>query len=273
MLPKCFLFILLALFWSSPGWADYTGQLQGLNFSGESVPLSDPTVFRPIDQNLVLLAEAKSRVWLTLRRAMRFLPVVESILKENGVPADFKYVAMGTTSLNPIYAVGGRGIWRFPLAEAKLAGLRVDKNIDERLDPVASTLGAARMFKRYKEKYGSWTMAMAAHLIGEEVLQLAIDDAGGQRDYYKIYLPQDVETLPAMVLAGKAVFSHPEAFGYRQATAGAWPPLATKRVTVPTATTARALAAQYKQDYKTFRDMNPHLISGTVPAGVSINIP
>jgi hypothetical protein len=49
--------------------------------------------------------------------------------------------------------------------------------------------------------------------------------------------------------------------------------MSTRREAVKQATTIRDLAAKYGKDYKTFRDMNPHLLSGAVPAGVTVNIP
>jgi hypothetical protein len=101
----------------------------------------------------------------------------------------------------------------------------------------------------------------------------AVVAAGGQRDYYAIYLPGGAENLPTMVLAGKIVFSDPAAFGYRADKNRQWRVYSGIRATVDSPTTARELAKQFKMDYKSFRDLNPHLISGEVPAGISINLP
>ncbi len=275
MLKKIFLAGALAVFFAAaPAMADYSFHLgRGLSFCGEAVPLDRGEVYQAVDQNLVLLAESKSRVWMALRRSGRYRAAMEAELNRAGVPADLIYIPLTITGLAPDYnAGGGRGPWRLKEAEAKALGLRVDGDVDERLDPVTSTQAAAKRLKSLKDAYGSWTTAMAAYLLGETLINQAAAEAGGERNFYRLYLPDGQDQLPASVLAGKAVFQDPAAFGYTQTDRG-WPALSTKRDVVKAATTARALAAQYKCDYKTFRDMNPQLLTGTVPAGVAVNIP
>ena len=246
---------------------------RGLSFCGEPVAINQSDVYQAVDQNLVLLAEAKSRIWLTLRRAGRFGPVIKKELQKAGVPADLIYIPMTITSLAPNHNGGGRGLWRLKEAEAKTLGLRLDGNIDERLDPVAATEAAARRLKTLHGTYGSWTTAMAAYLVGETLINQAVAEAGGERNYYRLFLPDGQDQAPATVIAGKIIFQDPGAFGYNQAPDRAWSPLFPNRAVIREATTARELASKYKQDYKAFRDMNPHLLTGIVPAGVTVNVP
>ncbi|MDL2226031.1 transglycosylase SLT domain-containing protein [Deltaproteobacteria bacterium OttesenSCG-928-M10] len=265
---------LLLLLTTSTVWADSTAHLgRGLSFCGEPADVRQADVFRAIDQNLVLLAEAKSRVWLTLKRSTRYQALVERELKKAGVPDDLKYIPLAITGLAPEYNSVGRGIWRLREAEAKSLGLRVDRDIDERLDPVASTAAAAKRLSTLKAAFGSWTTAMAAHMIGDAAIGQAVTEAGGETNYYKLYLPDGLDALPSTVLAGKVIFSNPQAFGYTLADGRGWPPFSGQRETVKEATTARALAAKLGKDYKRFRDANPHLLSGTIPAGTAVNIP
>ncbi|MDR1044654.1 MAG: transglycosylase SLT domain-containing protein [Candidatus Adiutrix sp.] len=276
MLKKLIITLLtlgLALPLASAGTDQAVHMNKPLTFCGEAVPLKQLDVYRAVDQHLLLLAEAKSRVWLTLRRASRYQGLMEAELRNAGLPADLIYIPMAITGFAPEYNNAGRGPWRFREAEAKDLGLRMDGNIDERLDPVASTQAAARRLKELKAAYGHWTTAMAAHLVGDKPLSQTIAEAGGEQDYYKLYLPDGLDNLPSTVLAGKILFQDPAAFGYQQSAERAWPRQWSKRVQVPQASTARALAGQYRQDYKTFRDMNPHLLTGIVPAGVTVNIP
>ena len=137
--------------------ADYTKQLSKYTtFCGEAVALKQPEIFRSVDQNLVLLAEAKSRIWMTLRRSTRFLPIIEKELKRASVPDDFKYFAQTISSMNPKYnSPQGRGLWRLSKENAQDLGLRIDKFVDERLDPTASTVAAAKHFKALKAATGS----------------------------------------------------------------------------------------------------------------------
>ena len=262
------------LFMCAPARADISAQLRrGVSFCGEQVPLNRSEVYQAVDQNLVLLSQAKSRVWLTMRRAGRYQGVVEAELKKAGVPADLIYIPLAITSMAPEHSQGGRGIWRLKDDEAKALGLRVDKNVDERLDPAASTAAAAKRLSQLKSVYGSWTTAMAAHLVGDKFIGQAVTEAGGEKDFWKLYLPDGLDTLPATVIAGKILFQDPGAFGYNQSSERSWAPMPSQRAEVKEGTTARALAARYKKDYKAFRDANPHLLTGVVPAGVVVNVP
>jgi hypothetical protein len=255
-----------------PAWADSVrNPLRGLDFCGEPVPLNQIEVFKAVDQNLVLLTESRSRIWLTLRRSPRFLPLVEKALSQAGAPADLKYLPLAVTHLSPAYNNVGRGLWRLREAEARALGLRVDATVDERLDPAAATAAAARRLAELKRTYGSWTSAMAAHLLGETAYQRAVAEAGGENNFYKIYFQDGQDQLPMTVLAGKILFRDPAAFGYVQDPARAWAAWPGRRTVVPVPTTLKALAEQHGRDYKSFRDMNPHLLSNSVPAQVTIN--
>lgn len=254
--------------------AEIAAQLRrGVSFCGEQVPLNRSEVYQAVDQNLVLMSQAKSRVWLTMRRAGRYQGVVEAGLKKAGVPADLIYIPLAITSMAPEHNQGGRGIWRLKEDEAKALGLRVDKNIDERLDPAASTAAAAKRLSQLKSSYGSWTTAMAAYVAGERLIKQAVAEAGGEKNFWKLYLPDGQDSLPATVISGKILYQNPAAFGYNQSTERSWAPMPTQRAEVKESTTARALASRYKKDYKAFRDANPHLLTGVVPAGVVINVP
>jgi membrane-bound lytic murein transglycosylase D len=233
--------------------------------------LNQVEVFKALDQNLVLLTEARSRIWLTLRRSPRFLPLMEKALAQAGVPVDLKYLPLSVTHLSPAYNNIGRGLWRLREAEARALGLRLDAAVDERLDPTAATVAAAKRLTELKKTYGSWTSAMAAHLLGEPAFQRAVDDAGGETNFYKLYFQDGQDQLPMTVLAGKILFQDPAAFGYVQEPARAWPAWPGKRTVTPAPTTIKALADQYGRDYKSFRDMNPHLLGSNVPAGANIN--
>lgn len=114
---------------------------------------------------------------------------------------------------------------------------------------------------------------MAAYVAGERLISQAVAEAGGEKDFWKLYLPDGQDSLPATVIAGKILYQNPAAFGYNQSAERSWAPMPTQRAEVKENTTARALASRYKKDYKAFRDANPHLLTGVVPAGVVINVP
>jgi hypothetical protein len=233
--------------------------------------LTRPEVHETVDQELLLLSEAKARVWLTLRRSTRYLPVVEAALSSAGVPADLKYLPMALANLDPEFRAGDRrGLWRLSSGEAATMGLRVDRAIDERLDPVASSNAVAARLASLKTAYGSWGLATAA-LLDQGPLDAALAEAEGERDVHKLFLSENLERALYQVLAGKLLYSAPERFGYRQERG--WPKVATRRARLDAPYAVRGLASHYKMDYKTFRSVNPHLLADQAPAGAWLNIP
>jgi hypothetical protein len=245
--------------------------LGSLSFCGEPAPLSRSEVHEGVDQELLLLSEAKARVWLTLRRADRYVPLIEKALKDAGVPTDFKYWPMAAANLDPRHASGQRrGLWRLTPAEAAAAGLRVDKEVDERLDPTASSTAAAARLAALRKVYGSWTLAAAA-FIDEGALQTAMSEAGGIKDYYLLFPSENLEKSLYLLLAGKVLYSAPEIFGYRLQRG--WPILANGRRRTTAPESLRETAKQLGLDYRTFRDMNPHVLNDVAPAETWLNVP
>ena len=275
---KAFLLLLFlltvnfALAATSNAAEDPSRHLGSLDFCGEKVPLNDGPTYEAVDQSLVLLAEARSRVFLGLKRAGRFLPTVENVLSQNSLPRDLKYIPYALTGFSPTHNSGGRGIWKISESYGRQMGLRIDSQIDERLDPVKSSNAAAIRLKSLYNTYGSWTSAAAAFVIGEADFSKAASDAGGGKNYYALYFPNGQDLNFAMVLAGKIVFGSPSSFGY-SLSGSAWPALSGKRGVVNQTTTLSALASQYGLDYKSFGDLNPHVLTNTVPSGTELNLP
>ncbi|MDR2197952.1 MAG: transglycosylase SLT domain-containing protein [Deltaproteobacteria bacterium] len=243
----------------------------GLTFAGEAVPLGRVDVHESLDQELLLLSEAKARVWLTLRRSGRYLPVIEKALDGAEVSRDFKYLPMALSNLDPLYRSGQRrGLWRLSEGEAASMGLSVNKLVDQRLDPEASSAAAAIRLKTLRTGYGSWTMALAAFL-DEDALAAAVLEAGGGKDYYLLYVPETLDKAVSQVIAGKILYSDPGVYGYGPSKP--WPVLSRSVVRLDAASDMYELAQRYGTDYKTFRDMNPHILTDAAPAGSSIHVP
>jgi hypothetical protein len=272
----CLIFAAILLFSTLDG--TFSKKASGSSFFGntlifatEPVPISQTEVYESLDQELLLLSEAKARVYLSLRRIPRTLPIVEKALKDEGIPDDFKYYPLTLTGLAADYRSGRRlGIWRLSEDDAKLLGLTVDKTIDERLDPELSSKAVAKQLKAYKNSYGSWIMAMAA-LFDSTALSTAILNADGELNYYRLYVPENLDKSMSQVIAGKILFSNPRTYGYNLHKS--WPNLAKDRIRLGESGNMRTLAQKYKIDYKTFRDMNPHVLTDTVPSGAYLNIP
>ncbi|MDR2367930.1 MAG: transglycosylase SLT domain-containing protein [Deltaproteobacteria bacterium] len=259
---------IVAMVFAAPALAQYTNEMK---FCGEEVPLKRADVHEGVDQELLLLSEAKARVWTTLRRSERYVPIIEKALRDQKVPVDFKYLPMALANLDPEFRSGGsRGMWRLTEREAAAMGLTVNGAVDERLDPTASSAAAAAKIASLGQSLGGWTLALAAYL-DPSSLASAMAEAGQNTDYFAMFAPESLDKSVNQVLAGKVLYSAPEAFGYRLTQP--WPTLANGRRRMDSPQSLRELAASLKVDYRTFRDMNPHILGDVAPAGSYVNTP
>lgn len=242
-----------------------------LSFCGENVPLNRSDVYMDVDQELVLLVGARSRVWVTLRGRSRIMPLVEAALREAGAPNELKYAPMGLSNLLPHYSSGeGRGIWRLSKAQATALGLKVDKSLDERLDPYLSSQAVAKKLKQNQQRFGSWTLALAA-LVGDEAEITKLVAETGLKNYYELPLSNTTERSMSWVLAAKIMYSNPGAYGYQPQGGRDWPSY--QRRKAGAGTDMAALAKQLNISPKALKDANPHLLTQDVPAGVNIYTP
>jgi hypothetical protein len=240
-------------------------------FAGEELPLNRAEAAEGVDQELLLLSEAKSRVWLTLRRSARYLPLIDAALTKEKVPLDFRYLPMALTSLSSTYQANGRaGLWRFNLSDAKALGLKVTPELDERLDPVTSSLAASQKIAALLKTHGSPILALAA-FIDQPSVEAALLAAGGKKDFFSLYLPEILEKNVYQVLAGRILFSSPATYGYQ--TNRTWPILAKSRQKLTQPLDLKDEAAKLKLDYKTFRDLNPHVLGDVAPVEAFIYRP
>jgi hypothetical protein len=120
-----------------------------LAFAGEDVPLSYFWVAEGYDRELLVNMHWHSSTIMLLKRAHRYLPVIEPILKEEGVPDDFKYLAVIESNLLPaVSPAGATGIWQFLKKTGQAYGLRINDDVDERYHLEKATVAACRYLKK-----------------------------------------------------------------------------------------------------------------------------
>src|SRR5210317_617402 len=111
-----------------------------LSFADEQVPLDEPDILERMDRELLVNTYWQSNGLLMFKRAKKYFPVIEPILKEHGVPDDFKYLAVIESGLiNVVSPAGARGVWQIMPATARENGLEVNDNVDERYNLAKST--------------------------------------------------------------------------------------------------------------------------------------
>jgi peptidoglycan lytic transglycosylase D len=193
----------------SPPWIP-----ESIEFAGELVSLDIPDVKERLQRELLINAYWESNTLFMMKMGARWLPLIDSLLRANGVPSDFKYLPIVESRLsNEISSKGAAGFWHLMPSTAKELGLIVNKEVDERYHPVLSTLAAIKYLKRARTIFGSWTMAAASYNRGMNGLRRAVNHQQ-QKNYYDIKLNEESSRYLFRVLAFKLLFEYPKKMGF-----------------------------------------------------------
>ncbi len=188
---------------------------EGVSFSGEVVPLALPDVRERFDKELQINVYLQSSTLFLLKRANRWLPRIEEILKENQIPNDFKYLPLIESALlnstSPKEAVG---YWQILESSGKELGLEITKEVDERYDPIKSTEAACKYLKKAYGKFGNWTLVAASYNRGMAGVARDLEDQN-VRDYYDLHMNEETSRYLFRLLAIKEIFEHPVKYGFK----------------------------------------------------------
>src|SRR5438094_757239 len=208
-------------------------------------------------------------IGLWLRRSGHYLGMIYDVFRAKGLPEDLAFTAMIESGFNPVAVsrVGAKGLWHFMAPTARLYGLRVDRWVDERLDPEKSTVAAAGYLNDLYVRYGSWELAQAAYNAGEVKIDKAIR-ATGSADFWNLrqskYLRRETKDFVPAIQAAMVIGRDPGQYGVAPSPA-AMPDV--DRVTVPASTDLRKLAASTGIPLQTLRSLNAVLVRGVTPPG------
>ncbi|MFS4415255.1 transglycosylase SLT domain-containing protein [Maribacter sp. 2307ULW6-5] len=187
---------------------------EDLNFAGEAVPQEDPEVMERVDREFLVNTYWQSNALLLMKRAHKYFPVIEPILAKNGIPDDFKYLAVAESALtNVVSPAGATGFWQIMRGTGKEYGLEVNSNVDERYHLEKSTEVACEYLNRWKKRYGSWTLTAAAYNAGPGAINkfMAAQEVD---DYYDLLMSEETGRYVFRIMAIKEILSHPEKYGF-----------------------------------------------------------
>lgn len=231
-----------------------------VTFAGEKMPLDNFDTRESLERELLTNAYRHSSTILIIKRANRYLPVIEKILKENDIPDDFKYlVAAESEYSNMISPAGATGFWQIMPETGKEEGMEINNEVDERYNIEKSTQFACDYFKKSYEKYGNWTLAAASYDGGRAAIdeQIAIQH---QNNYYDLLLSDETARYIFRAVGYKLIITNPENFGFRIGKSDLYPELDYYEVKVDTAVTNFSdFAEQFGTNYKMLKLLNPWL--------------
>jgi hypothetical protein len=231
-----------------------------LNFAEEPIPLENPDIYERMDRELLVNTYWQSNALLMFKRAEKFFPIIEPILKEHGVPDDFKYLAVIESGLtNAVSPAGARGFWQIMPATGREFGLEINDNVDERYHLEKSTHVACEYLKQSKSKLGSWTLAAAAYNAGNAGInkQLNIQKVD---NYYDLLLGEETGRYIFRIIALKEIINNPTTYGFNFKPEDLYQHIPTRKIELDTAVTDFAeFAKKLNINYKILKLHNPWL--------------
>ncbi len=237
-----------------------------LDFCGEKVPLDVYHVRERMDRELLVNCYWQSNTIMLLKRSNRYFPTIEKILKEEGVPDDFKYLALAESGF--IYNVSGSGaagFWQFLAPTAKKFDLQVNDDIDERYNLEKATRAACQYLKSNYQKFGSWTLAAAAYNAGEGRINTHVSKQSTDF-YYDMHLADETSRYVFRILALKTICKNPNKYGFMLRKKDLYPEIPFTTVTTDsTISDLFAFAQSNGVSYQMFKAHNPWLRSSKLP--------
>lgn len=231
---------------------------QDLNFAGEPVPVDNFEVRERFDRELLVNSYWQSQTILFFKRANRWFPLIEPILAEEGIPDDFKYLALIESGLmNVVSPAGAAGYWQILQTTGRELGLEVNTEVDERYDVEKSTRAAAKFLRNAYNHYQSWTSAAAAYNMGRAGFNRMISNQK-QQSYYDLWLNDETSRYVFRILAIKTIFEDPLQYGFALSQDDLYQPYEyyTVQVNAPTVDWVE-FSHQHQITYKELRTLNP----------------
>jgi len=184
-------------------------------FAGDTIRFDRADIYERMDRELIAFTYSHQVSLLMLKRSTKYFPIIEPILKANGVPDDLKYLMVIESNLDPEArsTSGAAGFWQFLPGTAKEYGLEVEDTYDERYDAVKETVAACKYLKEAYGKYGDWMTVVASYNAGQNGISKRIERQK-QCKAFNLWVPAETSRYMFRILVAKMMFENPSAFGF-----------------------------------------------------------
>ena len=238
-----------------------------LTFDNVSIDLRRYDRRERIDRELMAFMFMHSSTLQLIKKANRYFPIVEPILKENGIPDDFKYLMAIESNLNVTARspAGAAGLWQIMPQTARELGLEVNDQIDERYNVEKSTRAACKYLKKAYAKFGDWMLVSASYNAGQARISSLLEKQQVE-EAMDLFMVEETSRYMFRILAVKEIFNSPRKFGFQLKSEQLYPviPYHTETVT----TTINDLSSYAKSKgitYAQLRDANQWMRGQTLP--------
>lgn len=230
-------------------------------FAGQEIDLKRSDLRERMDRELMSFNYMHSTSMLLIKRANRFFPIIEPLLKKNNLPDDLKYLMVIESSIDPfaMSPAGAAGLWQIMRATGRELGLEVNENIDERYHVEKATVAACKYLKRAYNKYGNWLTAAASYNAGQGRISGELEKQG-VKEATDLWLVPETSRYMFRLLAVKQFMENPRSFGFYLEKEQLYPVVKYKEVTVGHAIADLAsFAKQHGISYAQLKEANPWL--------------
>ena len=234
-----------------------------VNFAGETVSFDRLDMAERLDRELTGIIYGQTTTELCFKRANRYFPALAKILKEQGIPLDFLYLAVTESSMdyNAYSSAKAAGMWQLLAGTGRDFGLEVGDEVDERYDPEKSTVAACKYLKAAYKKYGHWPTVAASYNAGMQKLSGELSKQKVDNSF-DLYLVQETSRYVFRIIAYKLVMESPKRYGYRFSRKNLWQPVAYTTVDVTGSVASWIDWAKSKGiTYAQLREANPWIRS------------
>ena len=233
-----------------------------VHFADEVICLDRADLRERMDREITAFTYSHQLTLLMIKRANRYFPIVEPILKECGVPDDLKYLMVIESNLSPLArsSVGAAGMWQFMQETGRKYGLEVNANIDERYNIEKATRAACAYLKESYEMYGDWMTVAASYNAGQNGISRRLEQQGVS-NAMDLWLVEETSRYMFRILTAKTVLENPKAYGFMLKRSQLYPYIAPKTIVTTTQQIddLTAFAKEYGVTIAQLKEENPWL--------------
>ncbi|MBO6169754.1 MAG: lytic transglycosylase domain-containing protein [Bacteroidales bacterium] len=184
-------------------------------FCGDTIRFDTEEKYERMDRELMNFTFMHTTSSLMLKRSGKYFPLIERVLKEKGVPDDFKYLMVIESNLDPkaLSSAGAAGLWQFTKATAREYGMMVNTEVDERYNIAKETEAACQYILKAYSQFKDWFNVAASYNCGMGGMSRRLAEQK-QESFSDLWMPEETSRYVYRILAAKMLFADPAAFGF-----------------------------------------------------------